>query len=182
MIPDLIRSPGGHGNPLQYSFLENPMDRGAWWATVHRAAQSQTWLNELSTHARPDLFIILYEILCIYLTLTLRQSYSLKNGKIYNIHIKWRGSTEQQELMILQRDWKLVVIRVMSLRGVSGQVRPDSENLEYGKTNTKRRRMCFLSTIVRKCNACSLYGVEWRIMINKWRMFILLINNQKIKI
>ena len=36
------RSPGeGHGNPLQYSCLENPMDRGAWWATFHRVAKSQ---------------------------------------------------------------------------------------------------------------------------------------------
>ena len=33
---------GGHGNPLQYSCLENPMDRGAWRATVHRVAKSQT--------------------------------------------------------------------------------------------------------------------------------------------
>ena len=42
-IPGLGRSPGGgHGNPLQYSCLENPMDRGAWWATVHRVAKSQT--------------------------------------------------------------------------------------------------------------------------------------------
>ena len=37
------RSPsGGHGNPLQYSSLENPMDRGAWWATVHRVTKSWT--------------------------------------------------------------------------------------------------------------------------------------------
>ena len=33
---------GGHGNPLQYSCLENPMDRGTWWARVHWAAKSQT--------------------------------------------------------------------------------------------------------------------------------------------
>ena len=40
------RSPGGgHGNPLQYSCLENPMDRGAWWAIVHRVAKSQTLLK-----------------------------------------------------------------------------------------------------------------------------------------
>ena len=40
-IPGLGRSPGGgHGNPLQYSCLENPMDRGAWWATVHGVAKS----------------------------------------------------------------------------------------------------------------------------------------------
>ena len=44
------RFPGrGHGNPLQYSCLENPMDRGAWWATVHRMAKSQTQLKQLST-------------------------------------------------------------------------------------------------------------------------------------
>ena len=42
-IPGSGRSPGGsHGNPLQYSCLENPLDRGAWWATVHRVAKSQT--------------------------------------------------------------------------------------------------------------------------------------------
>ena len=39
-IPGLERSPGeGHGNPLQYSCLENPLNRGAWWATVHRVAE-----------------------------------------------------------------------------------------------------------------------------------------------
>ena len=37
---------GGHGNPLQYSCLENPMDRGAWQATVHRVAQSQARLKQ----------------------------------------------------------------------------------------------------------------------------------------
>ena len=41
--PGLGRSPeGGHGNPLQYSYLDNPMDRGAWQATVHTVAKSQT--------------------------------------------------------------------------------------------------------------------------------------------
>jgi len=45
-IPGWGRSPGGgHGNPLQNSCLENPMDRGAWWATVHSVAQSQTQLK-----------------------------------------------------------------------------------------------------------------------------------------
>ena len=42
-IPELGRSPGeGNGNPLQYSCLENPTDRGAWWATVHRVDKSHT--------------------------------------------------------------------------------------------------------------------------------------------
>ena len=40
----------GNGYPLQYSFLENFMDRGPCWATVHRVIKSQTWLKELSTH------------------------------------------------------------------------------------------------------------------------------------
>ena len=38
-IPGSVRSPGGNGNPLQYSCLENPMDRGAWWAAVHGVAK-----------------------------------------------------------------------------------------------------------------------------------------------
>ena len=45
-IPELGRSPGGgHGNPLQYFCLENPMDRGTWQATVHGATKSQTQLK-----------------------------------------------------------------------------------------------------------------------------------------
>ena len=43
-IPRSGRSPGGgHGNPLQYSCLENPMDRGAWWTTVHRVTKPYTY-------------------------------------------------------------------------------------------------------------------------------------------
>ena len=46
-IPRLGRSPGeGNGNPLQYSGLENPMDRGAWWATGQGVAKSQTQLSD----------------------------------------------------------------------------------------------------------------------------------------
>ena len=53
LIPGLGRSPGeGNGNPLQYSCLENPMNRWAWWATVHRAAKSQTLLKKLSMHTQ----------------------------------------------------------------------------------------------------------------------------------
>ena len=48
-IPGSGRSPGeGNGNPLQYSCLENPMDRGAWWATVHGVAKLQTRLSDLT--------------------------------------------------------------------------------------------------------------------------------------
>ena len=48
------------GNPLQYSCLENPVDRGAWWAAVHRVAQSWTWLKWLSMQAcKHSLFLAL---------------------------------------------------------------------------------------------------------------------------
>ena len=47
LIPGLGRSPGGgHGNPLQYSCLENPMDSGAWWATVQGVTKSRTRLSD----------------------------------------------------------------------------------------------------------------------------------------
>ena len=46
LIPGSGRSPGeGNGNPLQYSCLENPMDRGAWWATVYGVSKSRTQLQ-----------------------------------------------------------------------------------------------------------------------------------------
>ena len=52
LIPGWGRSPGlGHGNPLQYSCMENSMDREAWWPVVHRVAKSQTQLKRLSTKA-----------------------------------------------------------------------------------------------------------------------------------
>ena len=50
-IPGSGRAPGGqHGSPLQYFCLENPRDREAWKAIVHRVAKSQTWLKQLSIH------------------------------------------------------------------------------------------------------------------------------------
>ena len=46
-IPGSGRSPGeGNGNPLQYSYLGNPMDRGAWWATVHGVTKSETQFRD----------------------------------------------------------------------------------------------------------------------------------------
>ena len=47
----LVNNGGGHGNPLQYSCLEDPMDRVASWSIVQRVAKSRTWLKRLSTHA-----------------------------------------------------------------------------------------------------------------------------------
>ena len=50
-IPGSGRSPGGgHGDPLQYSCLENPKDTGAWWVTDNRVTKNRTWLKWLSRH------------------------------------------------------------------------------------------------------------------------------------
>ena len=50
-IPGLGRSPGeGNGNPLQYSCRENPMDKGAWWATVHGVTKSQDTTEHTYAH------------------------------------------------------------------------------------------------------------------------------------
>ena len=72
-IPGSGRSPGEeNGNPLQYSCLENPMDRGAWWARVHGVPESDTTehthahlLTELQ--APPDVIFIFLQRLCLYL-------------------------------------------------------------------------------------------------------------------
>ena len=52
LIPGSGRSPGGgRGSPLQDSCLEDPMDRGGWWAAVHGGTESRTQLRQLSTRA-----------------------------------------------------------------------------------------------------------------------------------
>ena len=87
-IPGPERSPGGgNGNPLQYSFLENPMDRGAWWATVHGVTQSLTWLKWLSTYARA-LYIIIDKLIVSLKKVLLSPSYHWgieKLGNLYNV-------------------------------------------------------------------------------------------------
>ena len=64
-ILGLGRSPGEeNGNPLQYSCLENPMDEGAWWATVHGVRKSRTRLSDL-THS------LIYVYICVYIYIIL---------------------------------------------------------------------------------------------------------------
>ena len=60
-VPRWERSPGeGWGNPLWCSCLDNPMDRGTWWATVHRVSKSRTWLKWLSMHAQDSSIFFLF--------------------------------------------------------------------------------------------------------------------------
>ena len=59
--PGSGRSPGGgHGNPLEYSCLENPLDRGAWQATVHRVTSDMTEVTEHTAHIHN--YILIYNV------------------------------------------------------------------------------------------------------------------------
>ena len=68
LIPRLGSSPREeHGNSLQYYCLENPMDRGAWQATVHRVTQSRTRLKRLSMHAFMHVYVYFYAFTHVYM-------------------------------------------------------------------------------------------------------------------
>ena len=76
-VPGSGRYPGeGHGNPRQYFCLGNPMDRGAWWATVHKVTESRTQVKRLSTISvlgTPDIQA--------YLSIEIRGYYSVESLK-----------------------------------------------------------------------------------------------------
>ena len=66
-VPGWGRCPGGgHDNPLQYSCLANPMDKGAWQATVHGVAKRWTWLATEHTHTHVYVYTRVYIYICIY--------------------------------------------------------------------------------------------------------------------
>ena len=76
-IPRSGRSPGGrHGNPLQYSCLENPRDRGAWQATVYRVTKSWTGLKQLSMHTHAITGILFFVFLLFLQSFLLLSSLS----------------------------------------------------------------------------------------------------------
>ena len=85
--PGLRRSPGGgHGNPLQYSCLENPMDGGAWQPTVCGLKKSRTWLKWLSRHAFTliiTIFTMSRTLLNIFLVACVIPSIALLRGCYY---------------------------------------------------------------------------------------------------
>ena len=83
-----IYSGEGNGNPLQYSCLENPMDRGTWWTTIHGVAQSRAqlkWLSSSSILYISMIYIIdMQSILCYVL-----YTYNSKYSTVYMYHINW---------------------------------------------------------------------------------------------
>ena len=99
LSPGWGRSPGGgYGNPLQYSCLENPMDRGAWWATVHRVVKSWTWLKWLSTAAlaaRIGVSVQLNSYPSAFKKDWFEDPWGYKNLRLLNPLYKWHRGTVQ---------------------------------------------------------------------------------------
>ena len=108
--PDSIsgsgRSPGeGNGNPLQYSSLENPMDGGAWWATVHEVANSWTLLSDFTFtfhfYTSYDIFILM--LICILVF--------FKHRRVNYAKINCAILTEIDELLLLY-EYLLLMMKV----------------------------------------------------------------------
>ena len=79
LIPGSERFPGrGHGNPLQYSCLGNPMDRGVWQATVHGVAESKTGMKQFSVQATTITRLVLID-LCLQI--------DVAYGNVYLLHV-----------------------------------------------------------------------------------------------
>ena len=112
LIPGFGRSPGeGNGNPLQYSCLENPMDGGAWQATVHRVTKGQTWLSDFTLYAHLNnlrhilkywYFFLETPELCMYIHLFILHSVYHTNSS-YNVRYEFGTSHEK----IYNKLWKI---------------------------------------------------------------------------
>ena len=84
------RSPGeGNGNPLQYSCLENSMDRGVLWAIVHGVAKSQTWLKWLHMHLLFLLLLFSSCVLCLFLLIFFIIMFFICSGFCHTL--KWNS-------------------------------------------------------------------------------------------
>ena len=101
-IPGAGRAPGeGKGNPLQYSCLENSMDRGAQWATVHGVTKSQTWLSTYSGNGVIDgkwwggvLYLLTNEVRKVSLRRPWPNSSTCQPGELNKLTHFWIGFLE----------------------------------------------------------------------------------------
>ena len=111
-IPGPGRYPaGGNGNPLQYSFLGNPMDRGTWRATVHGVAESQTWLSDWTTTNIWNPKTITDQML--HLSAQTQGSPRVPTGQVLQA-----GPTAPQELLpqqVTQLSWRIRRVRELPL-------------------------------------------------------------------
>ena len=91
-VPGLWRFPGGgHGNQLLYSSLEGPIDRGAWWAIVHRVAKSQTRLKQLSTYTLGQCVLIIWTEVSSRVTSPFPKNVNFEASR-YRVWVVWSES------------------------------------------------------------------------------------------
>jgi len=168
LIPGSGRSPGGgHSNPLQYSCLENPMDRRAWQATVHGVAKSWAWLKRLSMHLWVNI------IKCVELCLA-HSKHLFRTG--FGVQTCW---VNVSELSIVTMNWDWGA----SMDRIQGQEVPPcfTENYWFWErkshAGTKLVWALSLSSLslsylfhLLYCpflenRLCPLYTIKWRIMM-----------------
>ena len=106
ILLSLSPSGEGNGNPLQYSCLENPVDRGAWWAAVHGVAQSGTqlkWLSSSSSSFLPQFNSVLSHVWLFVTPLAVAQqaSLSITNSRSLPKHVHWVGDAIQSSHPLL---------------------------------------------------------------------------------
>ena len=113
LIPGLGRSPGeGNGNPLQYSCLENPMDRRAWWATVHGIAKSRTRLS--------DFTFTLFNLYAEYIMRNTGLDEAQAGIKIPGRNINKLRYADETTLMAESKELKSLLIKVKEESGKLG--------------------------------------------------------------
>ena len=101
---------GGNGNPLQYSLLENPMDRETWQAIVHGVAKSWTQLNWLSTRAHRDLFKKIGDINEIHARMgTVKDRNNKDLTEAEEIKMRWQEYTKELYKKVLMTQKTMIV-------------------------------------------------------------------------
>ena len=131
LIFSLERSPGGvHGYSLQYSYLRNSMDRGAWWVTVHGVAKSWTWLSDWHYHFGK--YGLPYGIIRSLETVSLSQALCRK--KYWAIRPKQatqRGMGNDLTLVLCMERWLTASLTLGSPRHVLAQLKSWSNPREF---------------------------------------------------
>ena len=145
LIPGSGRSPGwGNGNQLQYSCLENPMDRGSWLAIVHRVSKSQTWLKRQLAHKCVHMCIDTHTYIHVYTYIhTYKDMHTYFPASVHQEFIK-----QCQKIMMNTLHTQMVLAskyltsqepRSPALKADSSPAEPQANSLRKMPTNTCRR-------------------------------------------
>ena len=150
-IPELGGILGeGDSNPLQYSCLENPMDRGAWWVIVHRVAKSQTQLKWLSKHTCTPRRIHCSRIKHVH-TVQVQQ----KDGFIFNCKLMLHSDPTFSFIIRDKKSWQLQLLSLFKLKKTNTYFRGIFNYLKVSLPvrvpSPLRKSPCFSSKMASGC-------------------------------